>query len=131
MNIKAKSIKIVFDNSSEDSWESTCENGIEFTDAMHIITRAWAEHDKPKEPLIESEDVRDAVRLWASTLQIREVRCKKRMKGVEVITLEAFKLGSAPRIEFADWSIDANVTDGAIYTIAELCGESKEDEDEA
>lgn len=80
---------------------------------------------KHQEPRIEDEDARSAVRLWASVLQISEVKCKKiaRDSGVEVVTLEAFRLGSVPRIEFASWSLDADVTDGEIYTIDELCGE--------
>lgn len=89
---------------------------------------AIKEAAKPKEPLITVDDARDAVLSWASTLAIHEVRCKKIEKGVaEVITFEAYKLGSAPRIEFASWSLDADVTDGAIYTIAELCGEEEEE----
>lgn len=80
----------------------------------------------PKEPLIKDEDARDAVYSWASSLQVHEVRCKKTVRGVEVITLEALKLMSAPRIEFACYSINANVTDGGIYTIDELCGEDEE-----
>ena len=73
-----------------------------------------------------NEDARDAVYSWASALGIHEVRCNKTVRGVEVITFEAFKLMSAPRIEFACYSIDANVTDGKIYTIPELCGEGEE-----
>lgn len=94
-------------------------------DSIADLNEEWEDY-APAEPLITTDGVRDAVYSWASSLEIREVRCKKRMKGVEVTTFEAFRLGSAPRIEFASWSIDADVTDGAIYTIADLCGEEDE-----
>jgi len=91
------------------------------------LNEEWEDYE-PKEPRINNEDARNAVRLWASLLQIQEVRCKKTAKAgdIEVITLEAFKLMSAPRFELADWAIDADLADGATYTIAELCGEEEE-----
>ena len=67
MNIRAKSIKIIFDNSSEDNWEATCGGGIEFDDAMRMIARAWKEYDEPKEPiepLIKDKKMRQCVKLW-------------------------------------------------------------------
>ena len=94
-------------------------------DSLAELNEEWEDY-APKEPLIKDGDARDAVFSWASSLQVHEVRCKKTVRGVEVITLEALKLMSAPRIEFACYSIDANVTDGKIYTIDELCGEEKE-----
>ena len=94
-------------------------------DSLAELNEEWEDY-APKEPLIKDGDARDAVFSWASILQVHEVRCKKTVRGVEVITLEALKLMSAPIIEFACYSIDANVTDGKIYTIDELCGEEKE-----
>ena len=67
MNIRAKSIKIIFDNSSEDRWEATCAGGIEFDDVMRMIARAWKEYDEPKEPiepLIKDKKMRQCVKLW-------------------------------------------------------------------
>lgn len=80
-----------------------------------------------KEPLIKNEEVRKAIYLWALSLGIVKCKCNKRInKGVEVIEFEVSKLASAPRIEFPIWCIHADVTDGRIYTIAELCGEENE-----
>ena len=94
-------------------------------DSLAELNAEWEDY-KPTEPRINDEDARDAVYSWASSLQVHEVRCKKTARGVEVITFEALGLMSAPRIEFACYSIDTNVTDGKIYTIAELCGEEEE-----
>lgn len=94
-------------------------------DSLAELNEEWEDY-KSTEPRINDEGARDAVYSWASALGINEVRCKKTVRGVEVVTFEAFKLMSAPRIEFACYSIDADVTDGKIYTIAELCGEEKE-----
>jgi hypothetical protein len=93
-------------------------------DSLAELNEEWEDY-APKEPRINNEDARDAVYSWALSLQVHEVRCKKTARGVEVITFEAFKLMSAPKIEFACYSIDANVTDGKIYTIEELCGEEE------
>lgn len=125
MNIRAKRIMIIFDNGSNGSWEVTSQSGIRFDDAMSMIARAWKEYDKPKEPRINDEDARDSVHSWASAQLIYKVRCKKTMRGpdVEVVTFEAFGLYSAPTIEFT--GLDADVTDGGIYTIDELCGEDE------
>lgn len=89
------------------------------------LNEEWEDY-KPKEPRINDEDARDAVYSWASALQIHEVRCTTATRGlgVEVATLQASELHSAPRIEFA--SLDAYLADGATYTIAELCGEEEE-----
>lgn len=127
MNIRAKKILIAFDNSSEDYWKATCEGGIEFTDAMHMITRAWEEHDAPKEPLIKDKRIRKTVRAWAETNSIEEVIYAERTdKSLFVLT----DMGDDDTsIEFVGWV--PTLKDGGDYTIAELCGDSKEDEDEA
>lgn len=90
------------------------------------ILTDWFEEIKPKEPRITDEDARDAVFSWASALQIHRVECTRKTTalGVEVITLEAYDLHSAPKIEFS--SIDADVENRTIYTITELCGEGEE-----
>ena len=83
--------------------------------------------DHKKEPLIKDEEVRMAVYLWASSLGIGNCKCNKKINnGVEVIGFEFLKLASSPRIEFPIWCIHADVTDGRIYTITELCGEEEE-----
>lgn len=94
-------------------------------DSLAELNEEWEDY-KPTEPLINKGDARAAVYSWASSLEIDKVRCEKTGKSVEVIMFEAFTLGSAPRIGFASWSIDADVADGKIYTIAELCGEEEE-----
>lgn len=96
---------------------------------MAIINGEFCDtNTKPKEPLINDEDARDAVYSWASALQIHEVRCMKRASGfgIEVTMFEAFRLESAPRIEFTSSCLDADVVDGKTYNIAELCGEEEE-----
>lgn len=95
---------------------------------MAIINGDFCDSNtKPKEPRIDNEDARDSVRSWASALQIFEVRCDKTLRGfgVEIVTLEAHRLGSAPRIEFTSGCLDADVVNGEIYTITELCGEDE------
>lgn len=82
----------------------------------------WNSEAEPAQPRINDDDVKDAVRSWASSLQIHQVRCKieTRGLGVEVTTFQACSLHSAPIIEFT--SLDANVVYGGFYTIEELCG---------
>ena len=102
-------------------------NNLNKSEFIREAIAAKLEAEMQKEPRINNEDARNAVYLWASSLQIHEVRCKKTERfSIEVITFEAFKLSSATSIEFASWGIDADVTDGKIYTIAELCGEEEE-----
>lgn len=94
---------------------------------MAIINGDFCEtNTEPKEPLIKDEKARDAVYSWASSLQIREVKCAKRANNFckEVTMFEAFRLGSAPIIEFPSY-VDADVANGKIYTIEELCGEEE------
>ena len=88
------------------------------------LNEEWEDY-KPKEPRINDEDARDAVFSWASALQIHRAICAKKTTpfGVEVITLEALDLRSAPKIEFSN--IDADVANNVIYSITELCGEEE------
>lgn len=95
-------------------------------DSLAELNDEWEDY-KPTEPLINDEGARDAVFSWASSLQIHEVKCTKRADSFckEVTTFEAFRLGSAPIIEFPSY-IDADVANGKVYTIAELCGDEEE-----
>ena len=90
------------------------------------INEEWEDYNRPKEPLIEDENARNAVYSWASSLQIHQVKCTiiARGLGAEITTFKACELHSAPKIEFA--ILDADVANGETYTIAELCGEEEE-----
>ena len=118
MNTRAKSIKIIFDNSSEDNWEATCEGGIEFDDAMRMIARAWKERGEPTEPLIKDEKIRKAVRAWADGNDVINVQFDAFWRGLRhnnsTITV---------------WE-DLPFEDGKIYSIDELCGPSDSEEEE-
>lgn len=119
MNIRAKRIRIVFDNSSEDHWEAESQSGIGFDEAMLMIARAWERYDRPKEPLIENEKIRKAVRAWAEALDADEIRynsCAEYSEG----RFEA-EMGMAD----IDFGRVIGLKDGN-YTIAELCGEEEE-----
>lgn len=115
MSIRAKKIRVEFNNSSEDFWEATCGSGIEFDEAIRMITRAWEEHDASAEPLIKDEKIRKAVRAWAEALGLQEVYCAS--NGYEIyggIDDWVIQFDGEP-FPFADKN--------KIYTIAELCGE--------
>lgn len=116
-NIKAKRIRIVFDNSTEDYWDAASEGGIEFDEAMRMITRAWEERDKPKEPLIKDEKIRKAVRAWAEANKINKCKCNDE---THCITFETER-GMFISFEYAD-----PIPPEGNYTIAELCGEEEE-----
>lgn len=94
-------------------------------DSLAELNEEWEDY-QPKEPRINDEDARDAVYSWASKLQIHQVKCKIAIRGLGVVvtTFRACSLHSEPIIEFT--SLDANVANGARYTIAELCGEEEE-----
>ncbi len=101
---------------------SMADGGGQFIyNSLAEMMEEWEDY-APKEPLIKDDDAKDAVRSWASSLQIHQVSCKIKTRGlgVEVTTFQACSLHSAPIIEFA--SLDANVVNGGFYTIAELCG---------
>lgn len=113
MNIRAKKIKIIFDNKSEDSWEATCQSGISFDDAMHMIARAWKEHDGP---LIADDDERELVRKWASVYFVQKVIARRQRDNY---TIDLVDYDDETRILVIDDY--ARITDGT-YTITELCG---------
>jgi hypothetical protein len=116
-NIKAKRIRIVFDNSAEDYWDAASESGIEFDVAMRMIARAWEERDKPKDPLIKDEKIRKAFRAWAETLGDHGDTYK--------YDAERFSFNSHiadSTIEFAK-TADIKCEDRQLYTLEELCGD--------
>ena len=95
----------------------------EIYESLSALNEEWEDY---KEPLINDEGARGSVHSWASAQHIHKVECKKEMRGpdVEAVTFEASGLYPAPIIEFI--CLDADVTDGGIYTIEELCGEEEE-----
>lgn len=115
MKIKAKKIRIEFNNSSEGYWEASCGSGLEFDEAIRMITRAWEEHDASAEPLIKDEKIRKAVRAWAEAN--RETMAK--VKGACLVTV--FK-GLHKQL---DLELNCSWTRDGVYTIAELCGEEE------
>ena len=108
MKIKAKKIRIDFNNSSEDYWEASCESGLKLDEAIRMITRAWEEHDASAEPLIKDTECREIMRLWADRCGVKTVR----IFGSE------FRYG-AKSICFGD---DFGLEHLKLYTIEELCG---------
>lgn len=117
MKIKAKKIRIEFNNSSEGYWEASCGSGLEFDEAIRMITRAWGEHDAPAEPLIKDEKIREAVRAWWECCQ--EGISDKR---VRIINGE-FRIGIY-RLDLGRHYFFDDKKEG-FYTIAELCGEEE------
>lgn len=119
MNIRAKKIRITFDNSSEDNWEATCEGGIEFDDAMRMIARAWKEYDEPKEPLIKNRNIRDAIRAWAKSNLVERVKFE-------------YVNGTGSVFAYSDVGVkiifrgDLRLTNRMTYEIDDLCGEEEE-----
>ena len=126
-NIKAKRIKIVFDNSSEDYWEAASEGGIELDEAMRLITRAWEKRDKPVEPLIKDEKVRKAIKVWAEANDIRFGRRCGSLNAYSKRIVGWNAVGTTFTIEFdKDLKMYGDSITKDDYTIAELCGEEEE-----
>ena len=114
MKIKAKKIRIEFNNSSGDYWEASCEIGLEFDEAIRMITRAWEEHDASAEPLIKDEKIRKAVRVWADG------------NNIESVHYDAFWRGFRRKNSSITVWEELPLEDNEVYTIAELCGEEEE-----
>ena len=112
MKTKAKKIRIEFNNSSGDYWEASCEIGLEFDEAIRMITRAWEEHDASAEPLIKDEKIRKAVRAWAEA----NGETMAKVKGACLVTV--FK-GLHRQL---DLELNCSWTRDGVYTIEELCG---------
>ena len=123
MKIKAKKIRIEFNNSSEDFWEATCGSGIEFDEAIRMITRAWEEHDASAEPLIKDEKIRKAVRAWADANDIDSSFYDD--KKVKFNSSEQRLTWIDTSIEFDEFIGLENLKNGRKYTISELCGEEE------
>lgn len=123
MKIKAKKIRIEFNNSSEDYWEASCGSGIEFDEAMRMITRAWEEHDESAEPLIKDEKIRKAVRAWAEADDLDNFRVQNQHFNECKIIGYTAGINKASFIGFQ--TTIAHVDNKKLYTIAELCGEEE------
>lgn len=126
MKIKAKKIRIEFNNSSEDFWEASCGSGLEFDEAIRMITRAWEEHDASAEPLIKDEKIRKAVRAWAEANNINfnyydEIDVKFNSSEHEFTWIDT-------SIQFNEITGLENLKHGKRYTIDELCGEDESPE---
>lgn len=121
MKIKAKKIRIEFNNSSEGCWEASCGSGLEFDEAIRMITRAWEEHDASAEPLIKDEKIRKAVKAWAEVNSIKTALYSERPnKSLCQLT----DMGDEDYdIQFVGWI--PTLKDGEEYAIAELCGEDE------
>ena len=84
----------------------------------------WEDY-KPTEPLIKDEKIRKAVRVWAEAIGVDKV-----VYADSGWHYEYFRTDQDEHEHFIDinfWSkIDADLLDGATYTITELCGEERE-----
>lgn len=120
MKIKAKKIRIEFNNSSEDYWEASCGSGLEFDEAIRMITRAWEEHDASAEPLIKDEKIRKAVRAWAEAVGGSPV-CFYEDTGYEGVgRLKIYREGYPAVFDLGYQLYDLELD--SQYTITELCG---------
>ena len=111
MKIKAKKIRIEFNNSSEDYWEASCGSGLEFDEAIRMITRAWEEHDASAEPLIKDEKIREIVRPWAKVNGATELKYYEGENCLEDVFRNEIHFNQALGLE-----------DAKTYTTEELCG---------
>lgn len=117
MKIKAKKIRIEFNNSSEDFWEASCGSGLKFDEAIRMITRAWGEHDASAEPLIKDEKVRGIVRALFDVWGVEDVKIDSN-KYFLVTTIEAIGKG---------WKLEIpNININGVFKPTELCGEEEE-----
>lgn len=111
MKIEAKKIRIEFNNSSEDYWEASCGSGLEFDEAIRMITRAWEEHDASAEPLIKDEKIREIVRPWAKVNGATELKYYEGENCLEDVFRNEIHFNQALGLE-----------DAKTYTTEELCG---------
>ena len=111
MKIKAKKIRIEFNNSSEGYWEASCGSGLEFDEAIRMITRAWEEHDASAEPLIKDEKIREIVRPWAKVNGATELKYYEGENCLEDMFRNEIHFNQALGLE-----------DAKTYTTEELCG---------
>lgn len=111
MKIKAKKIRIEFNNSSDDYWEASCGSGLEFDEAIRMITRAWEEHDASAEPLIKDEKIREIVRPWAKVNGATELKYYEGENCLEDVFRNEIHFNQALGLE-----------DAKTYTTEELCG---------
>lgn len=111
MKIKAKKIRIEFNNSSEDYWEASCESGLELDEAIRMITRAWEEYDASAEPLIKDEEIREIIRPWAKVNGATELKYYEGENCLEDMFRNEIHFNQALGLE-----------DAKTYTTEELCG---------
>lgn len=111
MKIKAKKIRIEFNNSSEGYWEASCGSGLEFDEAIRMITRAWEEHDASAEPLIKDEKIREIVRPWAKVNGATGLKYYEGENCLEDMFRNEIHFNQALGLE-----------DAKTYTTEELCG---------
>ena len=84
---------------------------------------------KPKEPYIGDEATAEFVRAWAKHWGFKRV--KARLVGKGVLTLSGWPISATEYgkgIDIQAAFVTGDVEDGFFYTIAELCGDSEEEE---
>lgn len=82
--------------------------------------------DEPKEPLIKDELARKAIRAWA---EANSLRCDDKVEA-RTPTVDCCVLGLTHGFTSIDIIVneETSLKDYSRYTIAELCGDSKEEE---
>ena len=99
-------------------------------DSLSELCKNWEDY-KPKQPLIEDEKIRKAVRAWADYHNITEVNCDIGTWDHVGICIpdSVLQLHSSRDKIVIQFFMNADkrekIKEG-IYTIAELCGEEKE-----
>jgi hypothetical protein len=86
------------------------------------LNEKWEDYT-PKEPLIEDEKIRKAVRAWAEACGFVRLYFDEYHNALRNIDERAFTTISLPRDVDED---TLPLEDGKTYTIAELCGEEEE-----
>ena len=109
--VECKNIVFAHYNAFALDWEQYTPN----VNSLAELNEEWEDYE-PKEPLIEDEKIRKAVRAWAEANNVDLVRI------VGVRTLQSEHQGI--EIEFNADLFVGWVT--AVKTIAELCGEEEE-----
>ena len=83
------------------------------------LNEEWEDY-KPAEPLIKDEKIRKAVRAWA-------VACGAKQIKYSIATNQYYDadMGTGFSIKFLTKPVEVYLEEGKIYTIADLCGEGK------
>lgn len=88
---------------------------------LETLARGWEYYVEPKEPLIQDEKIRKAVRAWAEANEISQAQFDRYTSG--------FSASDDGHNLLSMISFDGFVfmlVDGKYYTIDELCGEEEE-----